>query len=966
MRLKLSSLLLFFVITCCAVTTTAQTAKTRVIDSIVDLSGNPRQGTVTFILTKPTTTPAGIAPASASVSAVTNTAGQFDISVYPSTGITPQQYYQVWFADKRTLSRELIGVFEIPVSSTVITLAPYKVTDTNLAAQYTFASTTAVTALTNAVATATLTSLLGISPADGKLQKYDAATGKLKDSAVTDTGSAITLGRDTTISGNTTINGNLTLSGSLSASSGTTLASPTITGTATMNTVNASGTVTAGSFVGNGSGLTGVVAAGTGGSSSTGTLTLKADSNNTGSNQIIDFYLGNTRYMRLSGGLLSGSAVDVIAGHVNVKDYGAKGDGTTNDTAAIQSALNAAAAVATPTSSAILYFPPGIYKITSTVTKSFTSLQSNIIFRGAGSQTQIQFAVGTTATGLSLSSLHSVLFKDLVFTGVYGTSIGRGIYLDTVLQATFENVHFYGVNSYGVSYGGAVVANNSRLTLRDSSFRGCSGDSLNNTGNVTLTSWRDLNVDNVEFIDFGTINGVTYSTSTSPDGWIRLGNVLPVTNSYSGGHALIRNVVADEGAASTLRAYTDDGSQIQSLEIDGWRTNNGSQQGFWLNGIRSVVIRNSQVAYQPSVVSDGFPAVLATNVETLEVENSRFLYNSNSISIGAGCKYARIANSTYKYLSNTGGALVEEVKNGKKVTSFFASSSQPSMPSSADTGILYQDSTTGKLRGSFNGSPFIDMFGGSFATALTDDFTSGAIDTAKWNLIDSGPIVSYSQTGGQLVMTLAPGTAGDDAVAYESVNTYDFTKAGAASVQLTSHTAIGGGGPYFAETFTVKLDSNNYYQFLYDISGFHWNTRVGGVDEGDYITAVSITDAVYWRIRYDAGTDTVKWETSSDGATWTQVASRPRGFALSAVKLEMRVRGFNTSTVTSSTKWDNFRFTQFYTPAITDDGKTVRVSTDALYTTSSIGPILKSPGGTCYRIKTDDSGALSTQSVTCP
>lgn len=61
---------------------------------------------------------------------------------------------------------------------------------------------------------------------------------------------------------------------------------------------------------------------------------------------------------------------------LNVKDYGAKGDGTTDDTAAIQSAINAAAA------GAVIYFPPtgsgSWYKITNTLTVT----TPNLTFRG--------------------------------------------------------------------------------------------------------------------------------------------------------------------------------------------------------------------------------------------------------------------------------------------------------------------------------------------------------------------------------------------------------------------------------------------------------------------------------------------------------------------------------------------------------------------------------------------------------
>jgi hypothetical protein len=62
---------------------------------------------------------------------------------------------------------------------------------------------------------------------------------------------------------------------------------------------------------------------------------------------------------------------------LNVKDYGAKGNGTTDDTAAIQEALNAAAVVGGSCST--VYFPPGIYKITSAlIIPGNITLQGNL------------------------------------------------------------------------------------------------------------------------------------------------------------------------------------------------------------------------------------------------------------------------------------------------------------------------------------------------------------------------------------------------------------------------------------------------------------------------------------------------------------------------------------------------------------------------------------------------------------
>lgn len=65
--------------------------------------------------------------------------------------------------------------------------------------------------------------------------------------------------------------------------------------------------------------------------------------------------------------------VAALANAATVKDYGAKGDGNTNDSPAIQNAINA-------TSSGMLVFPAGTYKLSSPL-----YLKGNITYQGQGS-----------------------------------------------------------------------------------------------------------------------------------------------------------------------------------------------------------------------------------------------------------------------------------------------------------------------------------------------------------------------------------------------------------------------------------------------------------------------------------------------------------------------------------------------------------------------------------------------------
>ncbi|MCB7130403.1 MAG: hypothetical protein J3T61_12795, partial [Candidatus Brocadiales bacterium] len=60
---------------------------------------------------------------------------------------------------------------------------------------------------------------------------------------------------------------------------------------------------------------------------------------------------------------------------VSVKDFGAKGDGVTDDTTAIQAAIDAAGSA----SGGIVFFPPGFYKTTSALT-----VTAGIIVQGSG------------------------------------------------------------------------------------------------------------------------------------------------------------------------------------------------------------------------------------------------------------------------------------------------------------------------------------------------------------------------------------------------------------------------------------------------------------------------------------------------------------------------------------------------------------------------------------------------------
>src|SRR5262249_43353547 len=76
-----------------------------------------------------------------------------------------------------------------------------------------------------------------------------------------------------------------------------------------------------------------------------------------------------------------GAGAEQRAGFKNVKEFGARGDGKSDDTAAIQAAVNHAEAPYSAANRGTIFFPPGLYRISAPIT--FEAALCNIAFLGA-------------------------------------------------------------------------------------------------------------------------------------------------------------------------------------------------------------------------------------------------------------------------------------------------------------------------------------------------------------------------------------------------------------------------------------------------------------------------------------------------------------------------------------------------------------------------------------------------------
>jgi hypothetical protein len=134
---------------------------------------------------------------------------------------------------------------------------------------------------------------------------------------------------------------------------------------------------------------------------------------------------------------------------VSVKDFGAVGDGVTNDTAAIQAAITALSA-----SGGIVYFPAGTYVISSLLTvpdASYISLQGT----GYSSQIKKNFNGDMVSLG-SRCQMHG-----LYLNGNGSTYTGRGVIITTGAPSNPPSARYIkdcfinGTQSYGIEFVGA-------------------------------------------------------------------------------------------------------------------------------------------------------------------------------------------------------------------------------------------------------------------------------------------------------------------------------------------------------------------------------------------------------------------------------------------------------------------------------------------------------------------------------
>lgn len=356
-------------------------------------------------------------------------------------------------------------------------------------------------------------------------------------------------------------------------------------------------------------------------------------------------------------GAVSRTVQSKLAESVSVKDFGAVGDGTTDDTAAIQAAVNSLSAAG---KGGTVFLPAGAYKITSNILITWpNSTDQNapgrITLKGAGADLSyiydyrnntaaatggaitIDFSAGVDNRFLTMYLGEFSIIKKINATtyssGTYSIGTGNGLYLDTV-------------PGIGALNDIRIIGYNTGVVLKD-----CLGITINNF-NVQLADIGFL----ASKVSFSEPNAMTFNNCTVAGvktiGYLLVGGGPMIIN---GG--VIETVgVMSGGSQPTTGGIVYTASEFLPTEliVNGvFFENNGGNADIYIN------VPSGSAAKASSSVQN---CLFARNSSTLYTYNNIFVSNNNAsaaitlTTIGNGFKgfASYVPSSSRKYIDASG------------------------------------------------------------------------------------------------------------------------------------------------------------------------------------------------------------------------------------------------------------------------------------------------------------------------
>lgn len=357
---------------------------------------------------------------------------------------------------------------------------------------------------------------------------------------------------------------------------------------------------------------------------------------------------------------------------LNVKDFGAVGDGVTNDGPAFQAALDQLLVSGGGT----LFVPAGRYFVGTPVAKDFSSLSDggvkihgvpsttmpappsapgNELSQGLNLPSEIIIATGSDHVAFTLANLAELSFEHLTFIG-RPTEVNDALitlYLTNIDKAKIHHCEFYGLSSITPSPvlgGGNIVrAVQSELTIELSVFLGCTGNSGAYGAVVENLFWRKFSISNSIFLDYGIRPGFFSKTGlAAPLSWIDIGNSSATTPEDPRREFVVRDTFLDEGGWVGISAFPyrwGPTGRIDLLYISGLKMNvsNVATNGHYLFDIANIMVENSHYGWS----HNAYAALDLYRSENIILDRLTCIAHADRIRVDSLTGRLTVVNSVY-------------------------------------------------------------------------------------------------------------------------------------------------------------------------------------------------------------------------------------------------------------------------------------------------------------------------------
>jgi len=338
---------------------------------------------------------------------------------------------------------------------------------------------------------------------------------------------------------------------------------------------------------------------------------------------------------------------------VSVLDFGAKGDGTTDDTAAIN-----AAALAVSSAGGLVFFPPGTYKTTAAI-----NLYSKVTYYGAGSASVIACTNGNInqfyGTGLSECTVRELKIS--------ATSVGTTAYVGAINFESSTNCYVTNIELVGMAWAGVLLSNSSYCKVSGVYAHGWQG-SIQDSADINVFRVSQFNTIDGNFLYGGGWHGVLVQdpgTSLIPSKNI-------ITNNRVGAHAAYGIITYNIDTADSFTQINNNyvegilGSVLANSSGAGIYVQNSGGAIVTGNTVKNCCINTSNVTLTPAGIafnniSAGLSPCICSDNNIIDIVNYFGIEVASSVgSVSITGNVIRLINNTS---SNTIGVYINAASN---------------------------------------------------------------------------------------------------------------------------------------------------------------------------------------------------------------------------------------------------------------------------------------------------------------